>query len=160
MDQIVTPARAVTIIEALRKHGIDPILYGSLGVSLYLGKFKDFSDIDLLVRPNWLETDWDKLQHVLSDIGFILVDAREHEFKNDTGVSVAFAKDTVLVRDKIVTSLDETVIATIGTHTVRTLTPAQFRQAYRFSEKDGYRKHSRGKKDAVILRLLDDYLDT
>lgn len=160
MSNTVTLQLAATIIESLRKHGIDPILYGSLGASLYLGEFKTFSDIDLLVPPTWLQEDWDKLQRILDGMGFALVNVREHEFTNDAGVSVAFAADTVLTRDKIVSSLDETITGTVGDRAVRTLTPEQFRQAYRFSEKDGYRKDSRGKKDAAIIQLLDDYLAT
>jgi hypothetical protein len=37
---IVTLPMAVELIGYLQNHHVDPILYGSLGVSLYLGKFK------------------------------------------------------------------------------------------------------------------------
>jgi len=49
----------VVIRSFLNEFGIDPILYGSLGVSVYLGNFKKFNDIDFLIEDEWLSNKWD-----------------------------------------------------------------------------------------------------
>jgi hypothetical protein len=97
------------VIQFLKCENIDPILYGSRGVSIYLGKFRDFNDIDLLIDPTWLNDKWIHLQAVLSDNGFRLINEHEHEFERDDGIIVAFAEETVLIRDGIVTTLDDVV---------------------------------------------------
>lgn len=149
---------AVQIIRNLQKAKVDPILYGSLGVSQYLGIFKSFNDIDLLVAPEWLHDDWNSLQEVMSELGFSLVDEHEHEFKNDEGLNVAFAQETVLTRDGILDSISKVIYVVIDNITIRTLTARDFLAAYRYSVKDGYRIESRGKKDAEIIALLEDYI--
>jgi hypothetical protein len=158
MSNTISLPTATVIIEYLQSHGIDPILYGSLGASLYLGDFKIFSDIDFLIEGVWLHNKWPELQKLMKDFGFVLVDEHEHEFRNDSGVMVAFADETVLVRDKVVAALEDITNRPLNGLKVRTLTPEQFKQAYSFSEKDGYRKNTRGKKDRHIIELLDAYL--
>lgn len=66
----------------LKKHGVSPILYGSLGVSVYLGKFKDFDDIDLLIDDQWFNDKWSDLLRIMTQNGFELIDLKEHEFRN------------------------------------------------------------------------------
>jgi len=72
------PPATTRLIAALQKVGIDPILYGSQGVSVYLGAFKQFGDIDLLIESRWLGADW---QHTAS-----LEDALEIFTVNDTTI--------------------------------------------------------------------------
>ncbi len=146
------------IISFLQSHKIDPILYGSIGVSLYLGKFKTFNDIDFLIEKSWLHERWPELMELMKEKDYILINEREHEFKNSDGVIVAFAEETVLMRDKIVGSLNELIVRVIDGINVRTLMPQLFKQAYLFSEKDGYRKHKRGKKDRQVIELLNKYI--
>ncbi|HTE21772.1 MAG TPA: hypothetical protein VK674_01900 [Candidatus Limnocylindria bacterium] len=149
---------ALAIVRYLQGNGIDPLLYGSLGVSLYLGPFKDFNDIDLLIENTWLGERWPELIGVMQGRGFSLVAAREHEFQDQAGLSVAFAEETVLIRDKILDSLNLVITRKVDGTIFRTLSPEGFREAYRFSVKDGYRKDKRGKKDQDVIELLDRYL--
>lgn len=140
-------------------NSIETILYGSRGVSLYLGNFKHFSDTDLLVHPMWLSEKWFDLLRVMSTLGYELVDEHEHEFRNKLNNIVAFAEDTILLRDGIIESFNDLNNINCGNTIVQTLSPESFVKAYVFSEKDGYRKNSRGKKDEVIIRLLRTYLN-
>jgi hypothetical protein len=149
---------ALGIITYLQGHGMNPLLYGSLGVSIYLGSFKDFNDVDLLVEDAWLGDRWPELCDIMQGKGFSLVDEHEHEFRNQAGLSVAFAQETVLTRDKVVDSPDRIITKKVGGVSFRTLSPEDFREAYRFSVKDGYRKDNRGKKDQKVIDLLDQYL--
>jgi hypothetical protein len=110
------------------------------------------------VPEHWLEADWSHLHQVMNSRGFTIVNEHEHEFKNDANISVAFAKETVLIRDGILPSINEVDKATTQQHVIRTLTPQQFKQAYLFSEKDGYRRNTRGKKDREIIESINNYL--
>lgn len=148
----------LSVVKYLQINNIDPILYGSRGVSLYLDNFKAFNDTDLLVQPVWLRDKWDELRALMKADGYVLIDEHEHEFRNSDGDIVAFAEETVLIRDKVLGTLDEIVDIRVGGLTIRTLSPSSFIQAYLFSEKDGYRKDSRGKKDRAIIELLKAYL--
>ncbi len=160
MISATTLKDAAVVIEHLQKQGIDPILYGSLGASLYLGDFKQFNDVDLLVPDEWMQIRWPELQQIMHDIGFRLVDEHEHEFKDNANRTVAFAGESVLVRDNIVNSLDNLITTEITGLTVRTLTPRQFKKAYSFSVNDGYRTEARGKKDQIAIDLFTTYIDS
>jgi len=147
--------KAVEVIQGLQQLGVDPILYGSTGVSYYLGAFKpSFGDIDFLVPDSWLEKNWSKLQDIMMKLGYALINEHEHEFTHPKQPSVAFAKESILLRDKIVKSLNEILPIRIQNTNVRTLTPSTFRKAYEFSIKDGYRIEQRSKDDASIIKLL------
>lgn len=150
---------ALEIVGYLQSHNIHPILYGSTGASLYLGQFKTFSDVDLLIDGEWLKERWADLISLMKDRGFVLVDEREHEFKRADGLVVAFAEETVLTRDKILESLGEVIEKSVGSMKIRTLSPRHFKKAYEFSEKDGYRASKRGKKDRSVIDLLATYIN-
>ncbi len=153
------PSETLETITLLQKEGVDPILYGSQGVSLYIGQFKRFGDADFLVDSPWLSNEWDRLVSIMAKLGFFLVDEHEHEFQNDEDMRAAFADTSVLARDGIADPLDEAVqIFDINGVRVRTLRAETFKKAYEFSEKDGYRRELRGKNDRIIIGLIDNYL--
>jgi hypothetical protein len=147
------------IVSLLRARKIEPVIYGSVGVSLYLGPFKRLNDVDLLIDDEWLNDRWPELQKILGDAGFGLIDEREHEFKDQTGRSPSFARKSILLRDSILSSLDELVMVGTDDKKLTTLTPKALLRAYEFSARDGYRKGVRGKKDADIIALLKAYID-
>lgn len=149
------PALTLSVLRHLQANGIYPILYGSQGVSLYLGAFKKFSDIDLLIEERYLVEDWAFLYDILKKMHFELVDPGEHEFRNKNGNSVAFASERILLRDKIISDLKDVEVVSVDGFSVKTLSPEGFKRAYRFSLQDGYRKDVRGKNDSSILSLLD-----
>ncbi|HSX33503.1 MAG TPA: hypothetical protein VLF91_04155 [Candidatus Saccharimonadales bacterium] len=154
------PSPTIRLITALQNAGVDSILYGSQGVSLYLGAFKEFGDIDLLVDNRWVLKDWQELITIMSGLSFALQDEHEHEFINADNIHVAFADKEILKRDGIAQSLDDILETfTIGNSKICTLKPELFKKAYEFSERDGYRKDVRGKKDREVITRLSEYLE-
>ena len=150
------PEQTLSILRYLKDHDMDPVLYGSQGVSLYLGNFKDFSDVDLLVDERFLHDDWPILLEIMEERGFKLVNLREHEFKDSENYSVAFASEDILIRDGIVDDLSQLEVINVAGISIRTLRKEDFIKAYEFSRKDGYRKDVRGKNDDKILAMLKD----
>lgn len=138
----------------LVENGIDSILYGSLGVSVYLGNFREFDDIDLLVDDEYLGDKWVFLKNLMIDKGFSLTDEKEHEFVNTDGVKVAFAEKSVLTDDKICDPKKNAVKVIVDGIEVNTLKPGVFIKAYTFSSTDGYRIEKRGDSDLNIVRRL------
>lgn len=69
----------IKVVNILESQDINPVVYGSVGVSLYLGEFKDFNDIDLLIDDPWLEDRWDEFKKLMARSGFSVTDEREHE---------------------------------------------------------------------------------
>lgn len=153
------PKPTISIIGALQNEGIQPILYGSQGVSLFLGNFKEFGDIDLLVDNRWLYEDWNKLIGIMKGLAFELHDEHEHEFSNSDGQQISFASSEILAKDGIAHSLNEAVEEfIIDSVRIRTLKPEIFKKAYEFSAQDGYRKNVRGKMDSLVINLLSEYI--
>lgn len=152
-------ARITRAIQILRDEGIEPILYGSAGASLYLGPFKSVADIDLLIDAHWLEGDWKIFVLMMERHGFRLVDEREHEFVDDSGEKLSFAARNILVRDQICDPDKDLVKARIRDLEVTTLSATDFRKAYLFSSRDGYRQGRRDFKDMQVIDLLDHYLE-
>lgn len=154
----MTLAKAGDIMANLAAAGVVTTLYGSLGVSIYIGDFKEFGDADLVVAPEWVNESWGDLQGIMESLGFQLFDEKEHEFHNASGESVAFAPQTIFARDGI--DFDEArdiVSVPTASGTIRTFMPELFKRAYEYSVKDGYRTEGRGKKDQLVLELLDAY---
>ncbi len=143
-----------TVNEFLLKNKINSILYGSLGVSVYLGNFKEFDDIDLLVEDVYLDKKWSNLVKVMNDNNFKLVDSKEHEFVNKQKIKVAFAKKSILIEDNICDLQKDIQIYKKEGISVKTLSKQAFINAYIFSSKDGYRKEKRGKNDLDIVHKL------
>ena len=143
------------ILGVLKKLHIQPVVYGSFGVSLYLHEFKTFGDIDLLIEYEFLHTRWEEFKNLFESNGFNLIDEQEHEFMRD-GKTVGFASKTILIKDKIITDFSELV--KFKESDAITLTPYGFLKAYMFSIKDGYRIATRNKKDEDIIRRLEEYI--
>lgn len=140
----------------LSENGIDSILYGSLGASVYLGNFREFNDVDLLVDRKYLSEEWSQLIEQMKQHGFQIVNKKEHEFLNEEGKKVAFAEKDVLIRDKICDPVKDVLEFTQRGVKVRTLTIDGFINAYKFSSKDGYRIEKRGRNDLQVVMLLQD----
>ena len=140
----------------LRESGIDSILYGSLGVSIYLGPFREFDDVDLLVDDEYVGRKWSALKNLMIKEGFEVSDEKEHEFVNTNGVKVAFAGKSVLVDDKICDLVDGVIKITVDGIEVKTLKLDGFIKAYTFSSTDGYRIEKQGNSDLNIVRKLKE----
>lgn len=62
---------------------ITPVLYGSLGLSLRLGKNLSPDDIDILVPNAYMTTQWPDLLTVMENCGYRLENLQEHQFVKD-----------------------------------------------------------------------------
>jgi hypothetical protein len=144
------------ILKALKILNIKPVIYGSFGVANYLGDYKKFEDIDILIDDEFLNIKWEKFNEVLESNNFSLIDKKEHEFELDDK-KVGFASKDILLRDKIISNYSE-LIQYKNTDAL-TLTTGDFLKAYEFSVKDGYRINARGKKDEDIVNRLKTYLN-
>ena len=143
------------IIKILKQLAIKPVIYGSFGVSYYLGDFKKFGDIDLLVEDRFIDNDWEEFNKLLLSYNFVLIDEREHEFLFDN-LKIGFAKKSILIKDGIIK--DYTELVKYGKMDAYTLKPEHFLAAYRFSLKDGYRLSNRLKKDQEIIDKIIEYM--
>lgn len=143
------------ILEILRELSIKPVVYGSFGVSLYLGDFKKFEDIDILIEDEFINDRWIEFRKLFESRNYNLVDEKEHEFELN-GHKVGFAPKGILIRDKIINDYKELI--PYKNRDAFTLTPEDFLKAYRFSIKDGYRIKTRGKKDESIIKELEIYI--
>jgi len=90
--------------------------------------------------------------------GYDLTDEKEHEFENKKQVKVAFANQSILIKDDICDPKDALNIRKDG-YEIKTLTANDFLKAYQFSVKDGYRIKSRGKRDQEIIDKLTKFLE-
>lgn len=138
----------------LIESGIESILYGSLGVSVYLGNFREFDDIDLLVDDEYLGKKWAFLKDLMINKGFKVTDEKEREFVNTDGVKVAFAGKSVLVDDSICDPISDVININVGGIGVNTLNRNGFIKAYTYSSTDGYRIEKRGDSDLNIVKKL------
>jgi hypothetical protein len=157
MDNLLT--KYIEISTFLKKEGINPILYGSLGVSLYIGEFKEIGDIDILIEDKWVIGDkWQDLIKLMNQYGFKLINEHEHEFINDQNVDVSFSLHSILIRDKICDSIKDSIIIPKDNVDIKTLNIPCFIKAYEYSTKDGYRLAKRGKNDLQVIELLKQKL--
>lgn len=149
----------VGVLQQLHRADIRPLVYGSVGVSFYLGEYKEsYDDIDLLVDDRYLVEDWSNLQLLMEQSGYQLLDQREHEFGNGS-TKVAFAKESILERDAIVQEAGDIILTSLDGESCRTLTPLAFVRAYEFSSHDGYRVNQRQKDDQSVIERLTAYLE-
>jgi hypothetical protein len=143
------------IIKILKELDIKPVIYGSFGASYYLGNFKQFGDLDLLVEDKFIDNNWEEFNTFLLSHHFVLINERGHEFIFNN-VRIGFAKKSILVKDKIIN--DYTELVKFGELDAYTLRPEQFLIAYRFSLKDGFRLTNRFKKDQEIIDKIIEYI--
>lgn len=133
-----------------------PVLYGSLGLWHVAKHPFPIDDIDILVPDNFMKEDWGKLQRLMETEGYILVNAREHEFRRDEQ-KVAFAGFTALV-DELNIKIDSLITTNKSGAKYLELSLENHLSAYEFSQKDGYRKKVRLKKDQDKINFIKSAL--
>lgn len=143
------------ILKILKELDIKPVVYGSFGVATYLGNFKDFEDIDILIEDEFINDKWVEFRKFFELNDFVLIDEEEHEFEFE-GKKVGFASKNILIKDKIINDYSELVH--YKNEDAFTLKPEDFLKAYKYSIKDGYRINTRGKKDQSIIEKLEIYI--
>ncbi len=143
------------IVRLLKSNGIEPIVYGSVGLSLLIGPFKEPDDVDLLVPKRWIHQDWPQLCTIVSELGYVVSDEHEHEFVNDHGEKIAFAEADVLTRDTICDPTKDLVTVDCFGQSVTTISLPSFLKAYQFSKDDSYRQSKRVMKDSEVIARIE-----
>ena len=54
------------ILEILKELNIKPTIYGSFGVANYLGDFKSFEDLDILIEDEFVNDRWKEFKKLFS----------------------------------------------------------------------------------------------
>ncbi|MBQ8512966.1 MAG: class I SAM-dependent RNA methyltransferase [Clostridia bacterium] len=132
---------------------ITPLLYGSLGLELLTHEPLGADDIDILIPEVFLTERWDEFCGMLEKNGCTLTDAHEHTFTKD-GVEYSYAKIEELeafagisTADIAETEMDRTKFGLLSLE--------QYLAVYRASSQDGYRIHTRQKKDFDKIALIE-----
>ena len=136
--------------------GIVPLLYGSLGLEYLTGKNLNADDIDVLIPQTFLREGWADFRAVLENAGYTLTDEHEHAFEKD-GVSYAYAAIEELKSFAGIPA-EQIGMYENGGALFRLLSLQQYWKVYTASSKDGYRIHTRNKKDAEKIALIQQEL--
>lgn len=141
------------VARTLNRRGETPLLYGSLGLWHRTGEAIFADDIDVLLPETWLTKRWSAFQALMQAEGWRLIDAHEHTFEQH-GTHCSFAAiEEIEAFAGIPISEIETRAESGAKY--RLLSVKQYLAVYKASVKDGYRIHTRGKKDAEKIALLE-----
>ncbi|MBE5807000.1 MAG: phosphoribosylanthranilate isomerase [Clostridiales bacterium] len=137
--------------------GVEPLLFGSLGLEERLDRSLDADDVDVLVPERLLREAWPMLSRAMAALGYALYDDSEHAFERD-GVSVAFASLESLGP---FAGVDISRIPIVEEKGARygLLTLPDYLRVYEASSKDGYRKNVKHKQDERKIVLIRKALD-
>ena len=142
--------------ELNRRFAVAPVLYGSLGLGRAVPLTEPAGDVDVLVPTALLGEHWPALVAALAELGFALADLREHEFRRGS-VTVAFAAEESLMPFAAVDpqQLRQTTVDGVS---FRELSPQDYLAVYGASQHDGYRRDTRGKRDADKIAQIRRWL--
>ena len=132
--------------------GIVPLMYGSLGLEYLAGEPLNADDIDILIPSRFVQEEWHAFRAVLEKNGYTLTDEHEHAFAKD-GVQYAYAAIEALESFAGIPTAKIAVFEANGVW-FRLLSLQQYLRVYTASAKDGYRIHTRNKKDAEEIALI------
>jgi peptidoglycan/xylan/chitin deacetylase (PgdA/CDA1 family) len=149
----VTQKAMKQIVLDLRSLGIEPILYGSKGVSVYFGEFQTINGIDLLLPTEVFETHFDWLDKAMLMLGWART-MQKYEYIQG-GERVFFAPNKLLFDEFIITSFSQLVDITIDGVTVKSLSPSQLLKVYKLHSQDPERK-AKFTEDSQIITLLEE----
>lgn len=133
-----------------------PVLYGSLGLGLVAKVDLSPQDIDILVPLTYLEEEWQLLQYTMEQLGYRVVNLKEHEFvKNDIIIGFAFTEDLLVFADVDYTNLN--VFENNGSE-YYLLTISDYLKVYNKSLQDGYRRTKNNSKDLKKVKILNSII--
>lgn len=135
---------------------IKPLLYGSLGLERVTNIQLNPEDIDMLVPQEFIEDRWEDLKSLMTELGYVLEDLREHQFSNQD-VKVAFAKLEEL-KDFAGIEVDDLQSIKENETEYRLLNLNQYLHVYRKSSIDGYRNVKKNNKDQEKIRLIESII--
>lgn len=135
-----------------KRLNIIPLMYGSLGLEHITSVELGPSDIDILIPKQFINEKWDELKEVVEELGYQLENIYEHEFSNDI-CSIAFSNIEEL---EVFAGIKEQDMLQqeINQIKYKVLNLEQYEMVYKRSIQDGYRIHTRNKKDQEKLDLI------
>lgn len=146
----------------LNKIGIIPTLMGSLGLE-YMSKVEwDPKDIDIHVPGDprgWAAPDelriynWESITSVMEELGYIITDVHEHEFKKDN-ICVQYGTINSLFDFAGIHESDIEIVA-CDEISFRVPNLCQFLDIYNASSKDSYRNDNNNYKDFKKIEWLN-----
>lgn len=146
----------------LNEENIVPTLMGSVGLEYRSGIDWKPSDIDIHVpgdprgwdAPDELRIyDWDKINKIMNDLGYELIDLHEHEFKKDN-IHVEFGTIDSLY-DFAGIKEEDIPIEDLNNSTFRVPNLKQFLAIYQASSKDSYRNENNNNKDFAKIDWIE-----
>lgn len=139
--------------ELNNKLNIIPLMYGSLGLEHITSIELAPSDIDILIPNVFINEKWNELKEVVEKLGYRLEDIDEHEFRNDRS-RIAFSNIEEL--ETFVGIKEQDIMQKeIDQIKYKVLNLEQYEMVYKKSIQDGYRIHTRNKKDQEKLELIN-----
>ena len=147
----------LTIAKMLNEElNITPVLYGSLGLSMCIKEKIEINDIDILVPEDLLKDKWPLLEKAMNNLKYDLINLDEHEFKKN-GQVVAFGRLGGIDDDL---GIDSSKLEIADENGVRffVLSLNDYKKAYAYSLKDGYRRKKRGTADKLKIETINKHL--
>lgn len=135
---------------------IKPLLYGSLGLERVTKIYLNPKDIDILIPQQLIEDRWEDLKSLMNELGYVLVDLREHQFSNHD-VNIAFAKIEEL-KEFAGIEVDDIQSIIENETEYKLLNLNQYLLVYRKSSIDGYRKVKKNNKDYEKIKLIESII--
>jgi len=158
-------ATFLSIARALNERGLVPLLMGSVGLEVRTGRSWQARDLDIHVpgdprgweAPDHLRIyDFELLEGLMEDLGYVLVDRHEHEFQGPAG-SVEFgALDTL--PDFAGVALEDLPLEDCQGVRFYLPTMSQYLAIYQASSQDSYRNDQNNHKDFAKIAYLEERL--
>ena len=138
------------------KFGIEPLLYGSVGLEYLTKENLGSDDIDILIPEIFIKERWDEFKNFLENCGYALFDENEHTFEKG-GVYYSYAKiddlfDFAGIKISEIETLEENGAC------FKILSLEQYLKVYLASAKDGYRINTRKKKDFEKIEFIKEHI--
>ncbi len=138
------------------RFGIDPLMYGSLGLEYITNENLSSDDIDILIPDVYINEKWDIFKDVLIGKGYVLIDEHEHTFQKNK-ICYSYASIEELEAFAEINLCDIECKSDFGV-LFKVLSLEQYLKVYISSSKDGYRINVRKKKDAEKIIFIQKHL--
>lgn len=142
-----------------QEFGVEPILFGSLGLNRVIGEHWKSNDIDLLIPDKIKIKELKRLKSQMEKIGFILKDEYEYDFCGRDEV-ISFGRIGSLddIRKIIGEEIDNMQTIKVDGVKFKEFTPKQYLLFYSEMLRDKYRQEKRGDEDKEKIKKIEDFL--
>ncbi len=144
------------VVCTLNRIGVEPVIYGSLGLHLLTGKNVKINDIDFLLQDSDFDRKWDDIKTILEADYCKLDPKHKQEFKcQDLFVSFLKIKDVSQLTKINFSRLKK---YRYGGGIYRNLNPKQYLDFYEKRSKKRNNSKIKRKKDLEKIELIKNYL--